>query len=211
MNPNQVRKDLSPEESAIIADIKSLLAQLESAESAEAPEAAAAPEPVEMAAMTDGQPAGSEDQKELEEEKIEKDETATEKADARIDTLPTDDEKALSLIGKAFARLSGNVKKDAQPVDATLLILRRIAKSLDAVSRRQNQTDEAVVGILEGMGVAEQVVAKSAVPAARPVQSGGADAQAFLEALKGLVQKSATAAPETPGTVKDVLLSLAGM
>lgn len=212
MNASQiVRKDLSPEEASIIADIKSLLAQLESSEKAEGPEAAAeTPAPVEMAALTDGQPAGSEDQEELEKKKIEKDETASDKAEARIEELPIDDDKALALIGKAFARLSGNIKKDALPVDPTLLILRRIAKSLDGLSKRQGQTEDALVGILEGMGVADQIVAKSVVPASRPVQSGGEDAKQIIEALKGLVLKSADKAPESSGSIADVLKSLTG-
>lgn len=218
---NRVNKDLSPEEAAIIADIESSIQQLKQHETAEGPEAGApAPEDAEvnMAVITDGQPAGSEDQEELEDEKIVGKDGAngSDNADKKIGDLPVDDLEALKVV-KAIMALGkgGSVGKSAAaPARSSLelRLLQGIAKSMQAIDARLAQVEEFSVSMVEGMGIADAVVQKSAAaaPARRAVQSNGMDAQAFIEQLAAAVNKSAAQPAEKPGTIRDALSMLTG-
>lgn len=209
-----VRKDLGPEEKALLADMQSILNQLVQVETAEGPEAAQAPVEscVKMAALTDGQPAGDEEQKELEDKKLEK-ATASDNSAQRLDDLPVDDEKALQLVGKALQQLLGvGVAKSAPKIDPVVAALGTVAKSIESLAARQAVMEDSLVGILEGVGVADQLSASVKKSAdARPIQSNGNDVASLVAALNAFVTKSAAPqAAEAPGTIKDVLTSLVG-
>jgi len=205
----KVQKSLSPEEKSVIANVKSLLDQLESIEAGEGEmEDGTGEMPVEMAAMTDGLPAGDEEQEDLEEDKIEKDETANSKADQRIGELPVDDEEALSVLKSLMG--IGGVQKSARvrpaQSDQTMLILGKIAKSLNIIADRQDQQGSAIVGILEGIGISDEAMGIVRKSRPNPKQNSAQDVVALLrDALR--VEKSATA-PEAPGTMKDALGAL---
>lgn len=213
----KVEKDLSPDESAIIADIESLLNQLKQGEAAEGPEGGPGLEDVNMDVITDGQPAGDEEQEELEDDKIVgKDETANSSADQRLDELPEDDEEALKVL-KALIGVGKSA--DRKPVRRVVETARRsgdsralamIAKSLAILAKKVDRVEDSMVGVLEGIGVAESLVQKSAATR-RPVQARQADVQALVDVLKSaMVGKSADAEPEAPGSMKDVLTTLVG-
>jgi hypothetical protein len=219
MKNRQVNKDLSPEESALIADIESIIAQLKQHEQAEGPEggppAPAEPE-VNMDVITDGQPAGDEEQEETEEGKLKvaKDgATGSDTADQKINDLPVDDVEALKVVKAIMALGRGVNKSAAAPVSPTLRALQSVAKSLQAMEARIGQLEEFSVGMLEGMGVADALVQKSAAPQPRrrPVQSNGMDAQAFIDAIAAAVNKSGgPAAAEKPEGIRDALGYLTG-
>jgi len=211
----QVKKGGNPELAAILADVKSLLSQLMSAMQAggegeegesEGEEGAA----VQMAATTDEN--GAEGEGKEKDDDVEKDETARSDAEARIEELPVDDKDALAAIGKTLALLQGKaVAKSAQVAraDKTTEILATIAKSLEAINRRVASNEEALIGMMEGMGVAE-LVQKSVPAATQAVQAP--DAKAFIDMLsKALVQKSSTSPAASEGmTLGDALVTLAG-
>lgn len=206
---NKVQKSLTPEEKSIIANVKSLLEQLEQAEGDgglgnEDTEGTS----VEMAAMTDGLPAGDEEQEELEEKKVEKSETASDDADERLDELPVDDEEALKVL-KALLNIGNrsSVRKSAISGDEIQI---RTLKVLKSIQKRLDEQEEAISGILEGIGVADQIVAvrKSARPV-NPKQSSAEDVLRLIANAAGVgarVEKSADAEPV--GTIKDVLTEL---
>jgi hypothetical protein len=204
---SQVNKALSPEEQAIVANVKSLLEQLE--QTAGADEMNVPPEPegeVAMAAgeSVDGEMLGDEDD---EGDDVLKSEDASQPAKARIEEDPSETEEALTVL-KAIMKMGGEVRKASRPVDPTLAALQGIAKALKGMSQRVDEQGQAIVGILEGIGVADQVA--TVQKSRRPVQSGGADASAVLKALMAAAQAPARDDPEPEGSLKDVLLGLTG-
>jgi len=212
---NQVQKSLSPEEKSVLANVRSLLDQLEQMEEAEAGMGPAEPgAEVEMAAMTDGLPEGDEEGEELEEGKVEKSEVATDGAEERIDELPVDDEEALKVLKAIMglgSRAAPAVRKSAVPArdGADREVQARTLKVLKSIQRRLDEQGEAISGILEGFGVADHVLAVQ--KSRRPVNPAQPSAQAVLKALTDAlggarVEKSAPAEPE--GGLRDVLSAL---
>lgn len=210
-----VKKAGNTELAAILADIQSLLKQVlaneqaeETDEGGEGGEGAAGAVGMSVKKAKEVETEGIEPEEG--DEGVEKDETARSDAEDRIEELPDDDKNALAAIGKTLLALqSRSVAKSASVgrPDQTTQILAGIAKSLDAINRRVASNEEALVGIMEGMGVAE-LVQKSAT-VAKPVQAP--DTKAFLDMLaEAMVQKSGTAQAEPEMGLGDALLALAG-
>lgn len=198
-----VNKALSPEETAIVANIKSLLDQLEQTSGTDEGNDLPAPDGDEVAMSADGD--GDEDGV----EEVFKDETADASAEERVGEDPSETEEALSVL-KAIMKMGAGQVKKSRPVDPMLSTLQGIAKALQGINQRVDEQGQAIVGILEGMGVADQVatVQKSA---RRPVQSAGADAAAVLKALMAAAGQSQPAQEAEPeGSLKDVLIGLTG-
>lgn len=197
-----VNKALSPEETAIVANIKSLLDQLEQTSGMDGGNDLPAPGGDEVAMSADG-----DDEDDVEE--VFKDETADASAEERVGEDPSETEEALSVL-KAIMKMGAGQVKKSRPVDPMLSTLQGIAKALQGINQRVDEQGQAIVGILEGMGVADQVasVQKSA---RRPVQSAGADAAAVLKALMAAAGQSQPAQEAEPeGSLKDVLIGLTG-
>jgi hypothetical protein len=209
-----VAKDLNSEEKALLPDIKALVAKLEQAEQAEEGEACTGNDGGEGAGEVGVGKAAEKDEDMDEEdeggEDVEKSETGSDDAEERIDELPKEATEALGVL-KAYLGSGKSVAKSAQrKPSGSDAALREVAKALNALNKRLDQQEESIVGILEGIGVADEVakVAKSQ-SSNRAVQSTGADAQAFLTQLAAMVQKSAqTAGPEKPGTLGDAMSML---
>lgn len=200
-----VNKALTPEEQSIIANIQSLLNQIGQEQ---VPEEPAAPEG--EVAMSDD---GDEDDvgvpgvgEEGDEDDVMKSEDASAGAEERMSELPDDDKEALSVL-KALMRV-GSVQKAARPVDPTLAALQQVTKALRSLQRQADEQGQAIVGILEGFGMADATVRKSERQEPRRVaQSGGADVQAVLKALAAQV-KVTQAAEDDGGTLADALTTL---
>lgn len=213
---SKVEKDLSPDESAIIADIESLLNQLKQGEVAEGEEIAPGMDgaDVGMDVITDGQPAGDEEQEEFEDEKIVgKDETAREDAETRVGELPEDDEEALKVL-KALIGVGKSADRRPAPRRAVQAgdssrTLAMIAKSLAILARKVDRVEDSMVGVLEGIGVTDKIVQKSA--ARKPVQTRRTDTQALVDVLReAFVGKSAEVKEEPAGDLRTVLTTLVG-
>lgn len=209
-----VAKDLNSEEKALLADIKALVAKLEQAEQAEEGEAGTEDDGGEGAGEVGVGKAAEKDEDMDEEdeggEEVEKSETGSDDAEERIGELPKEATEALGVL-KAYLGSGKAVAKSAQrKPSGSDAALREVAKALNALNKRLDQQEESIVGILEGIGVADEV-AKVAKSAPRAVQSTGADVQAFMTQLAAMVQKSAqTAGPEKPGTLGDAMSMLVG-
>lgn len=200
-----VAKSLSPEEQSIIANIQSLLDQL-GQEQAPAEEPMAPEAGVEMAEH------GEPDQDEFQgvpdddEDDVMKSEVANDPAEERMSELPDDDKEALTVL-KALMHM-GTVQKSARPVDPTVAALQGVAKALQRLQRQSDEQGQALVGILEGFGVADAVVQKSAPAGRRVAQSSGVDAAAVLKALLAQAAPAAPAQQEEAGGIADVLKAL---
>lgn len=202
-----VNKALTPEEQSIIANIQSLLNQIGQEQ---APEEPAAPEgEVAMSDDNDdviGAPGEGMGGEEGDEDDVMKSEDASAGAEERMSELPDDDKEALSVL-KALMRV-GTVQKAARPVDPTLAALQQVTKALRSLQRQADEQGQAIVGILEGFGMADATVRKSERQESRRVaQSGGADVQAVLKALAAQV-KVTQAAEDDGGTLADALTTL---
>lgn len=185
---NKVNKSLTPEERAILGNIRSLLEQLESEEISEDMNAPAMDE-ANVAMSQDGIEEEIFTEEEDDEEKVQKsstpDEVANNGADQRMNAEDTDIENALAVLKAYIARGS---KK------------RTVAKSADYASL-ESKVDEltnAMNGLLEGFGVVDSV----RTPA--PIAKSSRDIMARLEAI---VNKSAKR-EEANGTLSDVMTSL---
>lgn len=217
MSVKRIEKSLTAEEKSVIANVRSLLDQLEQMEQAEGAEGALEDgglppgEDINMAA-TDGLPCGDEEQEEFEEDKIEKSEVANEDAEVRVEELPEDDEAALKVL-KAIMSLGGGshpaaVRKSARSASPADSVQYRTLKVLKSLSERLDQQGEAIAGLLEGIGVAEQVVAKSRRPV-NPRQNSAVEAlRAIVDAARGTRVEKSLDAQEPEGSLSDVLGTL---
>jgi hypothetical protein len=194
----KVEKALSPDEKALIGDVRALLDKLEQIEEAEPEEEAEQMEPagedeeenlfaaamkaaqnlgIEGAPMEDG---GSKAAKA----------TANDKADARVEEdEPKEGKEALAMLGKALTELIHPRRKVQKSAQAELL--EGLVGVVSKLASQVQDTNRAVTGILEGMGVAD--VIKSAAPARTVVQAPHNNA--LVNALVEAIQKSAVAAP----------------
>jgi len=210
-----VMKGGNPELAAILADIQSLLAQLSTATNAEESgeeedEGETGEGAVNMAAVP-----GAPEAEDEEEEDVKKALDGEAAAEDRLVEIAVDDEKALAAVAKALLRMgavgkSAAVRKPA--VDQTTLALGAIAKSLTALTNQVNAQGEALVGMMEGIGIADAVVQKSAeISTKNKKVVQNVDTEAFLKSLAGLVNKSSTApAAEPEMGLGDALMALTG-
>jgi hypothetical protein len=201
----RVHKALTPEEKLKLGNIMALCNELLSAE-----ESAAEPEtpPVEESVKKEEPPKeeASPPPAAAAEEEVKKSEAANEDAEDRMEELPEDDEAALAVL-KILKTLSASesVKKskpatqtpspEAQALGQALLVMKSMQKRLD----EQGQT---LNGILEGMGITSEVLK---VEKAAPRQAVQPSANDILAALASVVQKSASAEPAKPETMRDAL------
>jgi len=208
-----VKKEGNAELAAILADIQSLLKQLTAAEQAEGTEEVSETDDEDQDKAVRMSAQGESAEIEDPDEDVDKDETGNSNAEDRIEEEPDETTDALAAIGKTLLALQGKtVAKSASTVrtDKTTKILASIAKSLDAINRRVATNEEALVGIMEGIGVAD-LVQKSVETAPKKVVQDP-NTKAFVDMLAAaLVQKSGPSAPaEEDLSLGDAMLALAG-
>lgn len=192
----KVNKALSPEEKAILGNIRSLLEQLDSEELATDEDALATEEEADVMAAADEEEVGTEVIDEEEEEvekacddgKVKKastpDEVANNDAEERLNAEDTDVENALAVLKSYLA--GREVKKSAVQKSARL---DRIEGKVDALT-------DAMESMIEGFGMVK-------TPA--PVQKSSR----ILDRLEQIVNKSAQNA-QREGDLSDVMTSLFG-
>lgn len=187
----RVNKSLTPEEKAILGNIRSLLEQLDSEEISEDMDA---PATDEVMASADEEEIGTEVT--TEEEEVEKcdtvkksstpDEVANNDAEERLNAEDTDTEKALAVLKAILSK--GEVKKSAPKTT--------VQKSAD-YARLEGKVDaltSAVESMIEGFGLV-----KTPAPVNKSSQ--------ILNRLEQIVNKSAQNA-QREGDLSDVLTSL---
>lgn len=189
-----VNKSLTPEEKAILGNIRSLLEQLDSEEISEDMNAPATDD-ADVMASADEEEIGTEVTEE--EEEVEKcddslavkksttpDEVANNDAEERLSAEDTDTEKALAVLKAILTK--GEVKKSA------------IQKSADyaRLERKVDSLTSAVESMIEGFGLV-----KTPVPVNKSSQ--------ILNRLEQIVNKSANNA-RREGDLSDVMTSLFG-
>ena len=189
----EVNKSLTPEEKAILGNIRSLLEQLDSEEISEDMDA---PATDEVTASADEEEIGTEVTEE--EEEVEKacddpnavkksttpDEVANNDAEERLNAEDTDTEKALAVLKAILTK--GEVKKSA------------VQKSAD-YARLESKVDSltsAVESMIEGFGLV-----KTPAPVNKSTQ--------VLRQIQQIVNKSANNA-NREGDLSDVMTSLFG-
>jgi hypothetical protein len=207
----KVHKSLTPEEKLKLASIQSMIEELMSGEEAAAPEE---PPPVQDAVRKDEEddPPAAEPE-EPEKEEVEKSEDARDSAESRIDELPEDDETALSVLKSLLAsvkKTTAVTKSAPHTVKIGENEFRNMLNVMKSMQTRINRQDEALSGILEGMGVTSAALK---VEKAAPRQAIQPSANDILNALASAVQvsKSTQTAPGTtsePGTMADALRTL---
>ncbi len=194
-----VNKSLTPEEKAILGNIRSLLEQLDSEEISEDMNAPAIEEETVVEDSADEEEVGTEitdDEEEVEKcddsTKVKKsstpDEVANNNAEERLSAEDTDTEKALAVLKAILTK--GEVKKSASKAP--------VQKSADYV-RLENKVDaltSAVESMIEGFGLVK-------TPA--PVQKSSR----VLDRLEAIVAKSKQNA-QREGDLSDVMTSLFG-
>lgn len=185
-----VNKSLTPEEKAILGNIRSLLEQLDSEEISEDMDA---PATDEVMASADEEEIGTETS--TEEEEVEKacddskvkksttpDEVANNNAEDRLNAEDTDTEKALAVLKAILTK--GEVKKSAVQKSADYA---RLEKKVDSLT-------SAVESMIEGFGLV-----KTPAPVSKSSQ--------ILNRLEQIVNKSANNA-RREGDLSDVMTSL---
>jgi hypothetical protein len=191
-----VNKSLTPEEKAILGNIRSLLEQLDSEETSEDMNAPATDD-ADVMASADEEEVGTEVTEEEEEvekcddpNKVKKsttpDEVANNDAEERLTAEDTDTEKALAVLKAILTK--GEVKKSA----------RTVKKSAD-YARLEGKVDaltDAVESMIAGFGLV-----KTPAPVAKSSQ--------ILNRLEAIVNKSANNA-RREGDLSDVMTSLFG-
>jgi len=190
-----VNKSLTPEEKAILGNIRSLLEQLDSEEISEDMDA---PATDEVMASADEEEIGTEVTEE--EEEVEKcdnplvkksttpDEVANNDAEERLNAEDTDTEKALAVLKAILTK--GEVKKSATPA--------KVEKSAD-YTRLEGKVDaltDAVESMIAGFGLV-----KTPAPVNKSTQ--------VLRQIEAIVNKSANNA-KREGDLSDVMTSLFG-
>lgn len=187
----KVNKSLTPEEKAILGNIRSLLEQLDSEETSEDMDALATDEaPVEASA--DEEEVGDEiidEEEEVEKcddpNKVKKsstpDEVANNNAEQRLTAEDKDTEEALAVLKSLLRKSKGN----KAPVQKSADIV-RIEKKVDDLT-------DAVAGMLEGFGLARRPVRKSSQ---------------LMDRLEALVNKSERHDSGNDGNLSDVMTTL---
>jgi hypothetical protein len=202
----KVYKSLTPEEKLKLASCQSILGELISGESAAAPEEAAPP-PVEEAVRKDEDGAPPPAEPEKKEEEVAKSEEARDGAESRMDELPKDDESALSVLKSLLASVNKTAvvtKSAPRAVSIGENEFRDMLAVMKSMQARISRQDEALSGILEGMGVTSDALK---VEKAAPRQAIQPSANDILAALASAVQvhKSAPETATAPGTMADAL------
>lgn len=192
-----VNKSLTPEEKAILGNIRSLLEQLDSEEISEDMNAPAIEEETIVENATEQEEVGTEVTEE--EEEVEKcdnplavkksstpDEVANNDAEERLNAEDTDVENALAVLKSFLNRKEQKVQKSA------------VAKSADyaRLERKVDALTSAMEGMLEGFGM---------VSTPAPVQKSSK----ILDRLEAIVAKSKQNA-QREGDLSDVMTSLFG-
>lgn len=203
----KVNKMLSPEEKTLIDNLKAMISELESMEAgglAGDDGVADALKAVEsMAGTAPNEELGGVETPDLEAAQRKKEllgagqimkEVSTDTdvppanadADERIDDIPDVDDENIGEVAKALSALlrRKGVGKSAAP-DPLMLV----AKAIQTIAGRQSVQEDALTKLLQGMGIADQVVAQATVEkeARLPVASGDHDATVNMVA-KALVQ-----------------------
>jgi hypothetical protein len=134
-----------------------------------------------------------EPEEEVQKKKVKKSETGRASADEKINALSEEDERALQVLKSLFS----SVKKSRRVPEETIKYFNETHKVIKSmfgkIQRQQNRIAElenAVEGMLEGMGVSEDALGAAN---RRKVQKSGLspDAKAIVNALGSAIRKSA--------------------
>ena len=181
---NKVEKALTPEEQTLVANIKSLLAELEGMQVADQEvQMAGGPAPMQEKPMKQNPGMAEEIVEEEYDETVERaiehadadGQTANDDAEDRLEDLPDTDEANIKEVAKMLARIMTGqkaVSKNRAPSKDTMVVqaitqMAKVVKSLQAQSATQQ---EILAQFLEGFGVAKSVTNKK-VTKSNPVQS----------------------------------------
>jgi hypothetical protein len=197
---------LTPEEKEMLANIKSLVSQIESMETAGGETEEGSPEepaPVtEAADDIDQMPPEEEAKKACGTKKVKKGDDGThadDDAEERLDDIAEVDAKNIQEVAKVLvAALKGSAVKKAKKLDPITEAIMGLTRVVKTVSARQEQTAQALASILEGFGIAE-MVQKNADPE-QPVQKSrkpiGTPDQ--MDIITGLAEMLAQKKDESP-------------
>ncbi|MDR2193858.1 MAG: hypothetical protein LBP19_05245 [Treponema sp.] len=158
------------------------------------------------------------EEEEVEKKKVKKSETARASAEEKIDTLTEEDERALQVLKS----LMGSVRKARRVPEETVKyfnethkVLKSAFTKINQQQQRIDQLESAVEGMLEGMGISQKLLQTGT---RKKVQKSrlSPDAQAIVEALGSVIQKSARTRGEVDysadmgrdGTLGDVMNQL---
>lgn len=192
---SKVNKALTPEEKAILGNIRSLLEQLDSEEVSEDMDTPATDEADEVMASADEEEVGVDEEEEEDEETVEKEACEDEQDKKMVKKASTPDEVANN---DAEERLNA----EDTDVDNALAVLKSVlskkkpvrkSASLVRLERKVDDLTTCVEGMLEGFGV---------VPA--PVQKS----TRMYDRVRSMVNKSVQSQRE--GDLSDVMTALFG-
>ena len=197
----KIHKSLTPDEKLKISNIQALCQELLAAEVASSEET----NPEETVQKQE-----AEKPQENVEKSVQKSETANENVETRMNELPTELDGALDKVTKSLNELSDMVvtkemTKQKEVASPEMQVLGQTMLVLKSMQKRLDEQGQALNGILEGMGITEDILK---VEKAAPRQAVQPSANDILNALASIVQKSAQAEPVKVGTMNDVITSL---
>jgi hypothetical protein len=204
----KIQKAWTPEEKLKLANIRAILDELISAESAAAEDA---PPPVEESVKKEEgeEPKAEENapppdpKSEEEVEKVKKAEEANADAEERIEELPPDDEEAISILKALLSAKSIKKAKPQQRLSPEMQALTQAVTVMKSMQSRLDEQGKALNGILEGMGITEDILK---VEKAAPRQAVQPSANDILAALASVVKSAQTQPePQKPEGMREVL------
>ncbi len=209
MAKRKVRKMLSPEEKTLIDNLKAMIAELESMEAGEmagGEGVAPALKAVEgMAGTAPNEEIGGVETPDLEAEQRKKElmgagmvatkeistdtdvPAANDDAEDRIEDIPEQDEENIGEVAKALKVLLEARRGVGKSADPDPIVM--VAKAMQAMGDRMSIYESSMTNLLQGMGIADQVVAQTKVDKDErlPVSSTDHD-QAINMVAKALVE-----------------------
>lgn len=196
---NAVMKALSPEDKEIIANIQALVNQLMQMGAGAEGEVVAESDDMDEDDInkgesedelgTDEKAKKEEDEKEAAKKAVKKEEPVegdnadgNDDAEDKLADLPESASNNIEEVAKMLATiLSGKSVKKSAPVNPMVNTMDKIAKALGQIAERQEMTENAVIGILEGLGVSNEI--KKSVKQERPKPVEYTDGKNVLEFL----------------------------
>lgn len=127
--------------------------------------------------------------------------SASDDAEERMDETNTEiTEDSVMEVAKALALLSGKVKapvkKSAQKADPMVDAIHSLTRVVKGIADKQNATDTAVNGILEGLGVSSQLEKIQKSEDAKPLPVTNPDAGEMLKVFKSMLGQGAQGVQE---------------
>lgn len=195
---NRVEKMLSPEEKALLSNIKSMVTELEQLDGGEI-------------AMADGDKIDVDIMPEEEEDKVvaaksQEGATASDDADKRKDEdLPDTTKENVDAVKALVFRMDRKLRKSQTSDRSIVQALDGVTKAIKIIAARQDEQELALKNLFEGMGLSEQIEKSIKPKTEKPVQS--TDTAKVLKELLGVADK--VEKKEQPKTLGEVRKSLA--